>query len=378
MRILDNARLNRELRIVARHEARQKRLCCSHICDAGKPHLLDQTILQRLVRALDAALRLRRPCADLLDAEPPRHTAELGQPIAAVDLLRIDPENAVTVRVQRKRNAMRQDVRAQRVSVGPRRLGGRKQQARQTTRGIIDEHDQRHLRAAPFEPVVHSAVDLDQLAEPGAPFPKLKHALLAAFARDAARAASVSAEPSPSRPRSPSCSASFSAANVAPKSAYRSRSAASIRAIFDGSNWLFDGLPRLPETSPRSPRRRNAATSRFTWRTPQPQQLRLPAPASASPATTRRITAADRAPSRSSRSCPRPRITPAPHARTRGHFYFAQRGHLNSHVRTMDGLAIPPISKAQPPDGAAQFHVRQRKSSSRAASSGCAPSMACG
>jgi hypothetical protein len=50
-------------------------------------------------------------------------------------------------------------------------------QSRQPARGIVDEHDQRAAWAAAFKPVVRTAVDLDQLAEPRAPLAQLKHPL---------------------------------------------------------------------------------------------------------------------------------------------------------------------------------------------------------
>jgi hypothetical protein len=65
VRVLGLEGLDRELRVVAGHEVRQKRLCCGHILNAGETHLLDQAVLQRLVRPLDAALGLRRRRTDL-------------------------------------------------------------------------------------------------------------------------------------------------------------------------------------------------------------------------------------------------------------------------------------------------------------------------
>jgi len=67
----------------------------------------------------------------------------------------------------------------QRLDIGPRRLRWCKAQRRQPSRRIIDEHDQRHSRAAVFQPVMHAAVYLNELAEPIATLASLVHPLLA-------------------------------------------------------------------------------------------------------------------------------------------------------------------------------------------------------
>ena len=54
--------------------------------------------------------------------------------------------------------------------VAQRGLGRHEAQLRQPPGGIVNKHQQRAVRAAPFKPVVGAAVDLGQFAEPGAPF----------------------------------------------------------------------------------------------------------------------------------------------------------------------------------------------------------------
>jgi hypothetical protein len=144
---------------------------------------LDQTILQCLVRPLDAPLGLWRPGADLLDAEPLGDAVELGPSVAALGLLGIDAEDAVPVRVERQRQAVRRDVVAQGKAIGRSRLGRCKAARREPPRRVIDEEHQGELGAPILEPGVLAAVDLDQLAEARAPFAQLENALLPARAR---------------------------------------------------------------------------------------------------------------------------------------------------------------------------------------------------
>ena len=86
----------------------------------GQPPLLDQAILQRLVRAFDPALRLRRVRVDQFDAQSLHNPPELGLAVAALGILRFDPENAVPIRVERQRAAVFQNAAAQRRYIGSR------------------------------------------------------------------------------------------------------------------------------------------------------------------------------------------------------------------------------------------------------------------
>src|ERR1700731_3847526 len=74
--------------------------------------LLDQAILQGLVGALDAALRLRRVGAQNVDVERVQRAPELGHAVTLDRPGAIDPKDAVLVAVERDRLAMRLEIHA--------------------------------------------------------------------------------------------------------------------------------------------------------------------------------------------------------------------------------------------------------------------------
>ena len=89
----------------------------------GKPKLLDQPVLQGLVRALDPALGLARSGADDVDVERIQRAPELGHAVAAKGArLIIDPEDAVFVAVERNRLAPGFQIGAGRMEIGERQL----------------------------------------------------------------------------------------------------------------------------------------------------------------------------------------------------------------------------------------------------------------
>ena len=143
-----------------------------------EPHLAHQPILQSLVGPFDAALGLRGERVDEFDAQALADPAELGLAVAAGGVLGVDPENAVPIRIESRRTAMRENMVPERAKIGARRLRGGKAQRRQTPRRIVNEHDQRAARAAPFKPVMRAAVDLDQFAKSRPPLAQLKHPLV--------------------------------------------------------------------------------------------------------------------------------------------------------------------------------------------------------
>ncbi len=129
----------------------------------------------------------------------------------------------------------------------------------------------------------------------------------------------------PLESRWPWSSASFSQANVGPKSGWRSRTSSIAARRTDASIALFGRLPRRPDAKPAAPRSRQRATRRFTRRTPRPRRTdasRWPRRLSATCATTatRSASAIVRTPSGNAKTHP-------PHKAKRGHFSFAQRGH---------------------------------------------------
>jgi hypothetical protein len=82
-----------------------------------KTQFLDQTILQGLVGALDAALRLRRVGAQNVNVERVQRPSELGHAVAIDRAGVIDPEDAVLVAVERHRFAVRLEILAGRLEV---------------------------------------------------------------------------------------------------------------------------------------------------------------------------------------------------------------------------------------------------------------------
>ena len=75
------------------------------------------------LKALDAdpTLGLRGRGVNELDAQPLGDAAELGQAVAALRLFGVDPENAVLIRIEGQRQAVRQHVRLQRLDSGESR-----------------------------------------------------------------------------------------------------------------------------------------------------------------------------------------------------------------------------------------------------------------
>lgn len=137
----------------------------SNRADGAKTQLLDQTILQSLVHALDASLGLRRIGADDVDVQLGQRAAELCLATAAPggSLVR-HPENAVFVAIEGHRLSVATQVRHSRCEVVENRFGLHEAQLHQPARGVVDVHQQRAGRTALLKPRVRTAVDLDQLA----------------------------------------------------------------------------------------------------------------------------------------------------------------------------------------------------------------------
>src|SRR5512143_3445115 len=67
---------------------------------ARQPQLLDQPILQRLMRPLDPTLRLARVGADDVDVESVQRPPELGHPITAERASLVDTKHPMLVAVE--------------------------------------------------------------------------------------------------------------------------------------------------------------------------------------------------------------------------------------------------------------------------------------
>src|SRR6202035_431068 len=110
MEVLGVVRLLAEAGVVISQETRQQLVSGGDGADTLKTKLLDQAILQGLVGALDAALRLRRVGAQNVDVERVQRAPELGHAVTLDCPGAIDPKDAVLVAVERDRLAMRLEV----------------------------------------------------------------------------------------------------------------------------------------------------------------------------------------------------------------------------------------------------------------------------
>src|SRR6202011_4196026 len=86
--------------VVVSDEAGQERICRLDRADAGQSQLLHQTILQRMMRARDASLRLAGIRAENLDVEFRQSPPELGHSIAAARVLVRHTKDAMLVGVE--------------------------------------------------------------------------------------------------------------------------------------------------------------------------------------------------------------------------------------------------------------------------------------
>ena len=82
MQVLGVARLLAEAGVVIGQETRQQFVAGGNRIDPLKTQFLDQTILQGLVGALDAALCLRRVGAQNVDVEGVQRAPKLGHAVA--------------------------------------------------------------------------------------------------------------------------------------------------------------------------------------------------------------------------------------------------------------------------------------------------------
>src|SRR6266404_1084875 len=81
--------------IVVGGEPRQQGIALRQASCPGQPQLLDQPVLQGLVRALDPPLGRARIGADDVDVERVQSPAKLGHPVTAERPRMVDPEDAV-------------------------------------------------------------------------------------------------------------------------------------------------------------------------------------------------------------------------------------------------------------------------------------------
>src|SRR5207302_10270721 len=107
MDVLGVVRLLAEAGVVIGQETRQQLVSGGDRTDTLKAKLLDQAILQGLVGALDAALRLRRVGTKNVDVERMQRAPELGHAVALNRARAVDREGAMLFAVERDRLRMR-------------------------------------------------------------------------------------------------------------------------------------------------------------------------------------------------------------------------------------------------------------------------------
>src|SRR5271166_3623592 len=144
VRVLAISRRQGEPGVPSRHEGRREGLSLLDRRYPPQAHLPHQPVLQGLVGPLDAALGLRGERGDQLDAQSLGDAAEFGLAVAADRVLGVDAEDAVPIRIERQRTAVRHDMAPERPEIGARRLARRELQRRQPPRRVVDEHDQPH------------------------------------------------------------------------------------------------------------------------------------------------------------------------------------------------------------------------------------------
>src|ERR1700719_484212 len=89
----------------------------------------------------------------------------------------VDAEDAMLVAVERDRFAPGLQIAACRVEISKGRLALDKLEVHQSAGRVIDEHQQRALWPAIFEPPMLAAIDLHQLADTVAPVARLMNLL---------------------------------------------------------------------------------------------------------------------------------------------------------------------------------------------------------
>src|SRR3984957_20867603 len=137
MKVFGIVRLLAEAGVVIGQETRQQLIAGGDRADPLKTQFLDQAILQGLVGALDAALRLRCVGAKNVDVEGVQRAPKLGHAVALDGPGAVDPKDAVLVAVKRYRFAMRLEILAGRLEVVEGRFRLDELQMHQAAGGVV-------------------------------------------------------------------------------------------------------------------------------------------------------------------------------------------------------------------------------------------------
>ena len=158
-------RHDRKAAVKIGHEQRQPRISNGLSADTLQAHLLDQSILQSLVSALDTPLRLRTMRLYPLNAQLLQRPRKLRLGIT-VGLGGIDPEDAALVTVKRGGQPVAIDLALHGGHVTQRGFGIDKLQLHELAGSVINKDQQAARRGESFKPVMGRTVDLDEFAPP--------------------------------------------------------------------------------------------------------------------------------------------------------------------------------------------------------------------
>src|SRR5262249_62261196 len=144
----------------------QKYIRCLVMADSRKPQFLHQPVLMRAVSAFHAALGWGRAGGDDADPQLLTHTSELRERYFAGELFRLrgPPVHVLPVRVECTGHAVALDPAVEQSSCCPGGLLRGKLGAHRT-RGIIHHVHQTGARAAFFQPLMKTAIQLHQFTE---------------------------------------------------------------------------------------------------------------------------------------------------------------------------------------------------------------------
>src|SRR5512132_2401466 len=129
-------------RVVVGHERREQGVPLSQSARTSQPQLLDQPILQRLMRPLDPTLRLARIGADDVDVESVQRPPELGHPITTERASLVDTKHPMLVAVEGDQLSPGFEVGAGGSEISKGRLALDKPEVHQATGRVVDEHEQ--------------------------------------------------------------------------------------------------------------------------------------------------------------------------------------------------------------------------------------------
>src|SRR5256885_4745558 len=159
-----------EAAVVVGHKDSQHGVGGSQIAGLSQAKFTAQTILQYAPEPFDAALGLGTAGGDEGDAELFKSAAELSGLTFSGELFFDGPEvvvaheDAAMITVKGERDAVAAQQLAEQREIAGGGFGREELGGKDFTGGIVLQAERGEARAAPFEPVVRGAIELDQLA----------------------------------------------------------------------------------------------------------------------------------------------------------------------------------------------------------------------